>query len=189
MTQVRPPEVNDRAFAAVQTKVQVLVGLFGVWHLTRLHDDFGGDLLCARILGEIAHHNIAAIVASGELALEYPAEHLYANGQLLPCNAYSIACACKLPRETVRRKIDKLVKRGWLARNEKGELFVTSVPAEHFRPFNLEFVNRVLDLADRLRAVLAEAPVEKRLIGGHDAQQGHRLHSRGVDRQLRSASR
>ena len=134
--------------------MRLIVGLLGIWHLSRVHELFDGDYLLARILGEVGHHNISDMMARGELRV--PVASLLdaptPDQRLLPCNAFSIASACGLPRETVRRKVATLVKRGWLARRDNGDLYVTALPTEHFAAFNQEFAQRIEDAARGMRA-------------------------------------
>lgn len=47
------------------------------------------------------------------------------NDTLNLSNAFSVSKATGIPRETVRRRVDKLVKKGWLAKNAKGEIAIT----------------------------------------------------------------
>jgi transposase-like protein len=74
--------------------------------------------------------------------------------QMLPCNAYSISQTWGLPRETVRRRVAALVKRGWLRRDERADLFVTDLPGKHFWDFNVELTKRLLEAGQELRRTL-----------------------------------
>lgn len=153
MAENRP--AGDDVLRTSHGRVASLLGLFGLWHLANVHQAFDGDYLSARVLGEVAHHNIGLQVAVGDLtgfASDGFVDLLRRDGELQPCNAYSIAVACGLPPETVRRKVAALVERGWLARSENGDLFVTSEPGRHFVEFNREMEERVLMLADQIRA-------------------------------------
>jgi DNA-binding GntR family transcriptional regulator len=96
-------------------------------------------------LGEVAHHNLAKYLAqaqrarrSGETKPRVPE-----RSDFLPTNAHSIAQATGIPRQTVRRKVEALVSRGWLIRSENG-LIVSPVPFDHFRAFNEEMAKDVL---------------------------------------------
>ena len=152
------PRLAAADFETHGIRLHVVLGLFGIWHLARVHRDFEGDLLSALILGEVAHHNIVALASADGARLDPVFESLGLKGaeaRLLPCNVHSIAMACDIPRETVRRKVAALVDRGWLQRNAKSELFVTSLPAEHFREFNVEFANRLLEAADQIRSIVS----------------------------------
>ena len=151
------PHVSSQEFDKHSARLFVVLGLFGVWHLARVHHEFKSDIISALILGEIAHHNIAALVRAGGIEVDGGLERLGIPGvrdHLLPCNAHSIAMACDIPRETVRRKIAALIKRGWLERSPKGELFVTAIPSQHFRQFNIDLTDRILETAHQIRAIL-----------------------------------
>jgi hypothetical protein len=50
----------------------------------------------------------------------------------------------------VRRKVQKLIARGWIARESGGYLYVTPAVADHFEAFNLETFTGVLAAAERL---------------------------------------
>lgn len=49
-----------------------------------------------------------------------------------------------------------MVERGWLRRNANGDLFVTRLPGQHFRSFNIEFTDRLLRAAAQLHAILSD---------------------------------
>ena len=49
------------------------------------------------------------------------------------CNAYSISESLGIPRETVRRKVKKLIDMGWVERRESGDLTVTAVCEQEFQ--------------------------------------------------------
>ncbi|MCU0792548.1 MAG: hypothetical protein MUE42_06800 [Opitutaceae bacterium] len=148
---------SDGAYEACRTRVAIRMGRFFVEHLVRLHREFDGDLEQVILLGEIGHHN-----ASG---LRYGADgSLVGRGadgvapRMQPCNAFSASQATGIPRETVRRKLAKLTRRGWVSRNERGEYFVTPVAAAHFTPvFNRATMDGLLLAASDIEAMLREA--------------------------------
>ena len=106
------------------------VNLYLTRYLGRLSKAFAGDVSEAIVLGEIAHHNVSGVLAEiGRLPKLHEA---VASGRInrhayLPTNAFSIAQATGIPRQTVRRKIASLTKRGWL-RATPGGLVVTAAP-------------------------------------------------------------
>ena len=110
----------------------------------------------AQVLGEIAHHNISAMLTANRRRLGPHARafSLSASEAMLPCNAHSIALACGLPRETVRRKVASLLKRGWLRRSGHGDLFVTEVPGPRFEDFNFELARKVFETHGWLLSIL-----------------------------------
>lgn len=131
-------------------------------YLNALYREFNGDLALVIVLGEVAHHNVCRLFSTeGPLApLEesnYDDPGLYAN--LEPCNAFSLAAATGIPRETVRRKIGQLVKRGWLQRNSNGSVRIGPAVGRHFRPdFNVRLLRELLEVSDQLKQVLGMPP-------------------------------
>ena len=75
-----------------------------------------------------------------------------------PCNALSIAEACGLPRETVRRKIVMLIDRGYVYRSAEGFLFLTQTVGDDFEEMTARNVEELLTTARRLQALLANRP-------------------------------
>jgi len=107
------------------------------------------------VLGEIALHNISGFFSKQGSCIEvqkqletYPAR----MKNLEPTNAFSISEATGIPRETVRRKIDKLQKKGWIVKSDRGELFITETVSEYFsKEFNKEILTELFEASDRLR--------------------------------------
>lgn len=121
------------------------VNMFVVRHLVRLYAAFDGDLLEAIVLGEVAHHNLSAyltqVVDAAPTGADGP--RLPQRSDYLPTNAFSIAQATGIPRQTVRRKVKALIERGWLLQDRAG-LIVSPVPLEHFRTLNTELAGDVV---------------------------------------------
>jgi hypothetical protein len=89
------------------------VNAFIVRHLVRLYAAFDGDLLAAIVLGEVAHRNLSSYMANGRKAGTggtKAARRVPERGDYLPTNAFSIAEATGIPRQTVRRKVSALVE-------------------------------------------------------------------------------
>ena len=108
--------------------------------LRRWFEDFDRDILLPILLGEIALHNIGALqngVARRESTRpitatpSVPRDTRPADCGLKPCNAYSIAAATGLPRETVRRKIGRLEELGWVTRVPEGGVVVSGRCIDH----------------------------------------------------------
>lgn len=131
--------------------------------LRRWFEDFDRDILLPILLGEIALHNIGALqngvarragTRTGKALPERPADEAVA-GDLKPCNAYSIAAATGLPRETVRRKIVRLIELGWIHRRENGHLFITDAALEQFGTMlSSRALAELLETADHARRLL-----------------------------------
>lgn len=96
---------------------------------------FGGDCLLAMVVGEIWLYNMGRYLrrngADGiSRKLADPDTRL---SDLPACNAYSISESLGIPRETVRRKVKKLIDMGWVDRRESGDLTVTAVCEQEFQ--------------------------------------------------------
>lgn len=136
--------------AASLRAAAVMLARYQISSLRRLFEEFERDILLPLLLGEIALHNIGALENGCESDLgDDPAQIV---GALRPCNAYSIAAATGLPRETVRRKIVRLVALGWISREDNGHLYLTPRAIEHFgRLLGSRDLPELLDTADRIR--------------------------------------
>lgn len=136
---------------------------FTLPHLIGLYQSFGGDLALPIVLGEIAVRNLQAVY---QMRAEEPygvldprTDHVirqqrYTSAHLRPANVHSVAQATGIPRETVRRKIEKLIAHGWIERDARGHLFLTSRVKQDLGAF---------DRDETVRFVLAAASVFKAL--------------------------
>jgi len=159
--EIQPP-VSEEDFQRERIYLSLVLNNFLSDYLLRLYAAFEGDFIQAIVLANIAHHNVQPMIklldsdpaAVRRMFLAPTAD----AGWMLPCNAFSISEALHIPRETVRRKVAALVRKGWLSQNaKKKELFVTRLPGEVFFQFNLEMTNDLLRTADRLKAKLGAA--------------------------------
>jgi len=114
--------IDPEQYERHHIKLAIIMGHFTLRHLNMVYQEFEGDLILPIVLGEIAHHNILKFYSqTGEyqhIERIIATDHDWQR-HLEPCNAFSISEATGIPRETVRRKVDKLVKKGWLARNAR----------------------------------------------------------------------
>lgn len=133
---------------------------FFLRYLTDIYQAFEGDLAAAIILGEISHHNTMHLFsperdANAEL-LRLQNDPAMWSG-MTGCNAYSISCVTGIPRETVRRKITAMKKRGWLEDSPEQGLRITQACADHFgADFSLRFLNGLLRASRIIESLLAE---------------------------------
>jgi Fic family protein len=77
-------------------------------------------------------------------------------------NASSIAAVRGIPRETVRRKLDDLGRRGWIARDKKGRHIKTSGP--EMAPVRRELIDldhRQIERVSRFLGVMHALAVEE----------------------------
>jgi DNA-binding IclR family transcriptional regulator len=68
------------------------------------------------------------------------------------CNAFAIANGTGIPRETVRRKLSSLERRGWIRRDASGALGLTAAARKHFAPWCAELRDQLRELARHLDA-------------------------------------
>jgi predicted transcriptional regulator len=81
----------------------------------------------------------------------------------------SIAEACNLPRETVRRKVVHLIERGFVYRSAEGHLFLAHDVGEHFEDMTAQIVEHLLSTAATLQALLQEQQQRQGPTGGRNA--------------------
>ena len=165
-TSSRPAQpVPPPGYEQHQGEISLRMSHFFMRYLSAIYQEFDGDLALVIVLGEVAHHNVSQFFSSaGPLPpfgkTNYDDPNLYKN--LVSCNAFSLAAATNIPRETVRRKIDQLVKRGWLHKEPNGSVRIRLEVAQHFRPdFNVRLLQELLEVSDQLKAVLASARKHK----------------------------
>lgn len=149
--------------------ISMLRTRFTLPHLIGLYRHFDGDLALPIVLGEIAIRNLQSVF---QLRPEEPydvlnleteraiIERRYTSEHLRPANALSIAMATGIPRETVRRKVEKLIGRGWVRRDEHDHLFITAQVKLDLGDFDRE---------EAVRFSLAANAVLKVLEGESDA--------------------
>ena len=109
-----------------------------VTNITRLliiaREAFGGDLDLFLILAIIGDRSFSARKVDPRLSLD----SWQANDRPLVApediNIRSIAHFSGIPRETVRRKLDVLVEKGWVSRNRKKMLVATPKARRELEP-------------------------------------------------------
>ncbi|KON82447.2 hypothetical protein PA01_10685 [Azoarcus sp. PA01] len=152
-----PDQEPAQSRVSLLRNAAILLARYQVHSLRRLFEEFERDILLPILLGEIALHNIGALehddesdrLTADEVEGESDEVHM---SRLRPCNAYSIAAATGLPRETVRRKIGRLVELGWIRKQQNGHLYLTPRALKHFG--NLlcsRDLPEFLETADRVR--------------------------------------
>lgn len=149
---------DRKSYDENKTAVAVIMNHFLLRYLNLLYQEFDGDLLLPIVLGEIAHHNITRFHSSSGKCLDIRDRLKSGTNRLqnlTPTNAYSISEATAIPRETVRRKVDKLVLRGWLVKNDWGELTISETVGNHFMEgFNINLLDELLKASDCLLEIL-----------------------------------
>lgn len=138
--------------------IAITMGHFFLRYLNGLYQAFDSDLLMPIVLGEIAHHNIVNFYSRTGNCMALGNQIGNAADRMKnfkPSNAYSISEATGIPRETVRRKIDKLVKKGWLLKNDRGEVTISETVGEHFtKDFNKKLLSELLETSACINDIL-----------------------------------
>lgn len=117
-----------------------LVNSFIVSSLVRLYAEFDGDVLEALVLGKLAQR-------------EVPGHRARARARKTDCSAFAIANGTGIPRETVRRKLSSLERRGWVRREANGAVAVTAAARKRFAPWCVELRDHLSELARHLDAL------------------------------------
>jgi Holliday junction resolvase RusA-like endonuclease len=149
---------DRKSYEENKTAVAVIMNHFLLRYLNLLYREFDGDLLLPIVLGEIAHHNIIRIYSSTGNCHDVRDQIKTGTDlrkNLAPTNAYSISEATGIPRETVRRKIDKLIKKAWLVKNTQGDLTISETVGPHFmKDFNIHLLEELLDASGCINQLL-----------------------------------
>jgi predicted transcriptional regulator len=156
--ETHPSVFDQEQYEKHKSAVAIIMGHFFLRHLNLLYREFEGDLILPVVLGEIAHHNIFRFysckgdsIEVHEQLVTYPERMRH----LAPTNAFSISHATGIPRETVRRKIEKLEKKGWVVKNKKGDVLMTETVSEHFtKDFNKKLLSELLGTTESIKRLL-----------------------------------
>jgi hypothetical protein len=143
-------------YAINRARISLTLSQFTVPLLSRIYAAFDGDMVSALVMGEIAHRNVESWLANHQNpeAPLYDPDRERRERVLRPCNALSIAEACGLPRETVRRKVVQLIERGFIYRSPEGYLFLAVDVGDHFEDMTAEIIENLLRTATALRVLL-----------------------------------
>jgi hypothetical protein len=154
------PFDSDR-YDTHQNAVAIIMAHFFLRYLNHLYREFEGDLVLPIVLGEIAHHNIFRFYSRKGRSVEVNEQSMTNSDRmkhLEPTNAFSISQATGIPRETVRRKIDKLEKKGWVFKNEEGGLLISDTVSAHFtKDLNKKILAELLETSENIRNLLKPA--------------------------------
>lgn len=159
----QPPEpdlFSRKRYEERRGEIRLHMSYFFLKYLTDIYEAFEGDLAMTIILGEISHHNTARFFspegAPNEAMRSIQNDVAYWTA-MDGCNAYSMSCATGIPRETVRRKIAELKKKGWVEDVPGQGLRITKACGDHFgADYSLRFLNGLLRASRNIEALLAE---------------------------------
>lgn len=135
-------------------RVLMTLSHFTVPLLSRIYRAFHGDMVAAIVLGEIALRNTEAWLCDHGNPEDVIRDLVRRSEVMRPCNALSIAQACGLPRETVRRKVATLIERGYIYRSDDGHLYISADVRSDFTDMNDTLIDAILTTAQRLESLL-----------------------------------
>jgi DNA-binding transcriptional ArsR family regulator len=131
-------------------------------HMRRLANGLDMDMETALLWGVTAHMNMARSIRPGAPAHEVMSAEGEFTGTLHPMRITDIAQVSGLPKETVRRKLERLRESGKLERLADGRWQVCSAGVDETAyQFTLDTVRRLLDTARQIEALLAEVDVDE----------------------------
>ena len=153
----QPPFDPDR-YEANKGAIAYIMGNFFLRHFNFLYREFEGDLIMAMVLGEIGHHNVSSFYSNeckpGDIHKREVSPSTWRK-DLHPTNAYSLSEATGIPRETIRRKIDKLLKKGWVVKSENSELTISDTVSDYFtKDFNKKTLAELFDASKCLMQLM-----------------------------------
>jgi hypothetical protein len=121
-----------------------------------------GDLESLILWGILAHQNVAHLMPPGSI----PTEVLTETGnvpevetRMRPVLLRDLASISGIPRETVRRKLERLAKQGFVERSGRAWVLSTQRLEPELREHTRESVKRFLAAADEVRTALVAADV------------------------------
>lgn len=137
-----------------QGYIAAVMGRLMLHHFRRIFEAFDGDLMLAMVLAEIGQYNVEALM---KVPRQAGADHeqFLATAPRRGINTLSLSQASGIPRETLRRKVDKLIRLGWMEKRPDGTLVHTLKCVSHFGPdFNLALLRDLMAASEDIRRVL-----------------------------------
>ena len=120
-----------------------------------LRREFDGDLDMMLILAIIGDRRVWQRASREQVSYESFGETQLPASESVSINVLSIAGFVGMPRETVRRKVAALIERGWVEREDNGDLRPTEKAAAELRSSTdatVGYLKKVVDACDRVRA-------------------------------------
>lgn len=123
------------------------------------------------IWGVLAHQNIAHLMPPGTV----PTAILTERGRLAdlsgirPLRLRDVAAITGIPRETVRRKLERLAENNYVRRTEAGWIVIGDRVEPHLREFTRDTVMRLVAVCDEVLAAMHKADEAGKTLGVRDA--------------------
>jgi len=148
----------DQRFEKTFSMVAFATNRHLVDHMRRLITLLDMDVESALLWGLVAHLSVAHAMHPGALPSDLLAPDGFMLGEARPVRLADLVQVSGLPKETVRRKLQRLRERGKLERNEDGRWVVlrTGVDETTYE-FTRESVKRLLQTARVIESILQHA--------------------------------
>ena len=151
----------DKAFDGAFSLVAFVMNRFIIDHMLRTGRRLtGNDFEALVIWGVLAHQNVAHLMPPGSL----PTSILTEKGRLAdavkglrPLRLRDIAQITGIPRETARRKLERLAAARYVERRPDGWVVSGERVEPDLREFTRESIYRLLTVADEIMAALKDA--------------------------------
>lgn len=121
--------------------------------LIALRRDFSGDLDMLLVLAVIGDRRLSRRVSPDALTYDRIGQTAVREDSNAAINALSIAEYTGIPRETVRRKVNELIEKGWVLRDDKGDLIPTEKAARDLSrstDATLDYLGKILEAGEML---------------------------------------
>ena len=146
-----PAGVSPETYASHRDILSVLLLRFMTSRLRAMYQAYDGDLTLCLVLGEIASRNTERFYDERR---SYQPASFNGQRQYLPCNALSISDVTGIPRETVRRKLAKLVDLGWIEKTPDDMYVITDRIGTVFAAFDDSQTYDLMRTSDQIKNVL-----------------------------------
>ena len=111
----------DRTYDAAFSVLAFVVNRHLIHHMMRATRTLGVDYETLIVWGVLAHQNVAHLMPPGQFGSDAVTNRGYVSGEgreLGPVRIRDLQQITGIPRETVRRKLETLAKRGFVCRYE-----------------------------------------------------------------------
>jgi len=158
---VAPPDQTDfdAAFDRAFSVVAFVMNRNLIDYMLRSARRFKADYETLVIWGVLGHQNVAHLLPPGSMpsAVLDESGHAHGRDRLRPMKLRDISSITGIPRETARRKLERLRLAGWIQKTDDGwQIDVDSVDPE-LREFTRESARRFLAAADDLTIAMQDA--------------------------------
>lgn len=142
-----PEGLSPETFHLNREFLSVVMLRYMTSRLRAIYQAYGGDMVLCLVLGEIATRN-TDLIRPERYGYNQPNA---SQRQYLPCNALSIEQVTGIPRETIRRKIAKLLALGWIEKTPDDMYIISDKSKEVFAAFDdaqlFDFINTFHQIA------------------------------------------